>query len=502
MSKKLPIFYSALLLTAVNLLLRFAGTSFQVYLSGRIGAEGMGLLQLVMSVGSFSMIAGIAGIRTATMYLTAEEIGKQRKHNIPWVLSSCLSYSILCSGLISASLYLLAPVLAKYWICDPKTTIALRIFAACLPISCLCSVMTGYFTAANKIGTLAAVEVAEQFVSMIVSMYLLTIWGKGSAVRACISIILGSCTGSILTLFCLIYLHNRDQIQAGTAIDVFPRLKSAAVPLALADILRSGISTAENLIVPKRLALNTRVTNPLAVFGTVCGMVFPVLMFPACILFGLAELLIPELSRCNAANHPIRIQYLVKRSLKITLLYALLISGLLYLLSENLCTALYNSQEAGIYLEKYALLIPMLYCDIIVDSMIKGLGQQKRSVIYNILTSAIDVIMLFILLPRYGMRGYYLSFVISHAVNFTLSLRLLLKISKASISFHIPICSIISVLISILVCSFFDAIASCIFVYIFLSFSLFYLLGIVQKEDIQWMKTIVTGNSKKIVPAT
>ena len=42
--------------------------------------------------------------------------------------------------------------------------------------------------------------------------------------------------------------------------------------------------------------------SPLAAFGTVTGMVFPVLMFPACILFGLAELLIPELARCAAGG--------------------------------------------------------------------------------------------------------------------------------------------------------------------------------------------------------
>ena len=46
MPVKLPIFYSALLLTLVNLLLRMAGTSFQVYLSAQIGAAGIGLLQL------------------------------------------------------------------------------------------------------------------------------------------------------------------------------------------------------------------------------------------------------------------------------------------------------------------------------------------------------------------------------------------------------------------------------------------------------------------------
>ena len=48
-----------MLLTAVNLALRMAGTVFQVYLSRKIGPEGIGLLQLTMSVGSLTLIAGI-----------------------------------------------------------------------------------------------------------------------------------------------------------------------------------------------------------------------------------------------------------------------------------------------------------------------------------------------------------------------------------------------------------------------------------------------------------
>ena len=75
MKKKKQIFYSALLLTGVNLLLRMVSTSFQVYLSGRIGAAGIGLVQLVLSVGMMSMTAGMAGVRTAAMYLTAAELG-------------------------------------------------------------------------------------------------------------------------------------------------------------------------------------------------------------------------------------------------------------------------------------------------------------------------------------------------------------------------------------------------------------------------------------------
>ena len=285
MRKKLPIFYSALMLTGVNLLLRFAGTSFQVFLSGRIGAAGIGLLQLVMSVGSLAMVAGIGGIRTATMYLTAEELGRKNAQNVIWVLSGCFLYSICFSGCVAVLLYHFAPWVASVWIGDPRTEDALRLFAAFLPLSCLCGVMTGYFTAANRIGTLAAVEVAEQLCSMTLTIGALTLFAGNDPVRACMCVILGSSMGCVLTLSCLIYLRLREKAPVGPRISVTSRLAQTALPLAVADDLKVGINTVENLMVPKRLALNTAVTSPLAAFGLVSGMVFPVIMFPAAILF-------------------------------------------------------------------------------------------------------------------------------------------------------------------------------------------------------------------------
>ena len=439
MPGQLPIFYSAILLTGVNLLLRLVGTSFQVFLSGRIGPAGIGLLQLVMSVGSLSMVAGIAGVRTATMYLTAEELGQKRPQNVTRTLSACFFYSILCSGAASILLYTAAPRLAESWIGDWRTVHALRLLAAFLPVTCLGSVMTGYFTAANRIGTLAAVEVCEQLCSMGLTMLMLKAWAGNDPVRACQCVILGSSLGGCLTLVCLIWLRLREHTADAGPFPIRRRLLHAAVPLALADILKSGISTTENLMVPKRLDKNPAVSDPLSCFGMVSGMVFPILMFPACILFGLAELLIPELARCAAAGSKVRISYLVRRSLKVAMLYGLLFSGLMYLLSESLCQQFYGSSEAGRYLRLYVPLIPMLYCDAITDAMTKGLGQQKACVRYNILTSAMDVAFLYVLLPRYGMVGYFISFLITHLINFALSLRRLLKITGEVLPFHIPV---------------------------------------------------------------
>ncbi len=488
MKRRIPIFYSAILLTGVNLLLRMVSTSFQVYISGRIGAAGVGLLQLVLSVGALATTAGIAGIRTATMYLTAEELGRRRPQNVPWVLSGCLLYSLLCSFAVGILLHFFAPVIAQKWIGDERTAGALRLLALSLPLTCLCGCMTGYFTAANRIGTLAAVEVVEQLWAMGVTLSAFYFWAGEDPGKACQAVVLGSSAGAMLTFLSLFLLRLADRQIPGKQIPTGKRILDTALPLALADDLKVGINTTENLMVPKRLALYPGTADPLAQFGMVCGMVFPVMMFPAAILFGLNELLIPELARCNAAGSKRRIRYLVRRGLRIALLYGVLCCGILRLLSEPLCVRLYNSPEAGVHLRRFSLLVPMLYCDTITDAMSKGLGQQKICVRYNILTSAMDVVFLFILLPKFGMEGYFVSFLITHVINFALSLRLLLKVTDERIQWWLPVSTLCSMAISILGATRIYGYPGKVLTFLTVLGCLLTLCNVVGKEDLQWLR--------------
>lgn len=487
MAKKLPIFYSAMLLTGVNLLLRFVGTSFQVYLSGRIGAEGIGLLQLVLSVGSMALVAGMAGIRTATMYLTAAEVGRKRPERILWVISGCTKYSLVASTAVALGVYIFAPQICRHWIGHPEVVDSIRLFAAFLPVNCLCGVMVGYFTGANRIGTLAAVEVAEQLCTMVCTVLLLSFWAGHDTARSCQSVVMGSGMGTILTLTSLVILRLLERPLCCPRIRISAELQQTAIPLALADNLRTGISTVENLMVPKRLALYGGIASPLAAFGTVCGMVFPILTFPMAILFGLTELLIPELARCSAAGSTARINHLVTQSLRLALLFGASCTCILYLAAEPLCLKLYNSTDAGRYLRWFAPLAIMLYCDAVTDAMIKGLGQQKASVRYNILTNSMDVALLYLLLPKYGIAGYFISFTVTHVINFILSLRRLLKITDVRIHLSIPVRVILSACLAVFVAGFISTvvlqIASCMIVL----FCLLYLSGVISNSDGPWL---------------
>lgn len=490
----MPIFYSALLLTGVNLLLRLVGTSFQVYLSGRIGAAGIGLLQLTMSVGTLAMVAGMGGIRTATMYLCAEELGRGKTQHISRVLSACFVYSLIFSSTVAVLLYTLAPQIAGYWIGDCRIIPALRLFAVFLPVVCLCGVMSGYFTAENRIGTLAIVEIVEQLFTLVITMAALLFWAGHDPAKACLAVILGSSAGACLSLLCLLVLRQKEHSVSEGNIPVTGRLLRTALPLALADDLKSGISTTENLMVPKRLALNPNILCPLAAFGIVSGMVFPVIMFPAAILFGLNELLIPELARCTAAGSHNRIHYLVHKSLRVAMVYGITFGGLIFLLSDYLCLSLFKTTEAASFLRLFSPLIPMLYCDAVTDAMTKGLGQQKICVRYNILTSVLDVLFLYLLLPKYGMEGYFASFLATHFLNFILSLRRLLKITQESIPFYIPALSISAMLFSVLVSSFVSGAAARSCAYILLLGSSLFLVKVLSFDDIRWLKGLIVKN--------
>jgi stage V sporulation protein B len=269
------------------------------------------------------------------------------------------------------------------------------------------------------------------------------------------------------------------------------RLMDTAAPLAIADDLRTGISTLENLMVPRRLALYPGSLTPLAAFGTVTGMVFPILMFPAAFLFGLTELLIPELARCSAAGSKKRIRYLVGKSLRVALLYGCICGGILFLIAMPLCQTLYGSTEAGMLLQWFAPLAILLYCDAVTDAMIKGLGQQKASVRYNIITNILDISFLYILLPEYGVFGYFLSFLVTHMINYILSIRRLLKITDIRIPISLPLFSLLGTAGAVFAAQFLPDPTVRAFAFVLLSLCIMFLLGVWSKKDIHWIRGLI-----------
>lgn len=93
---------NTLLLTAAALLLRFASMLFQAHLAGRIGAEGLGAVQLLLSVSAFATTLGLAGMRVAASCLCAQAHGRREPAQVQLAAAHCLGFVLVTSTLAAA----------------------------------------------------------------------------------------------------------------------------------------------------------------------------------------------------------------------------------------------------------------------------------------------------------------------------------------------------------------------------------------------------------------
>ena len=424
---------SVIWLTLASLAMRAVSMYFQVYLSGQIGAAGLGLMQLIMTVHAFAITVGTSGIRVAAMYLPAEEYGHKRFSGIRTAMVWCIGTGLLLSSIVGTIMTLAAQPLAVQWVKDIRAAASLRLLGMTLPLTCLSSVLGGYFTACGKIKKLVIIEILDRIATVGSTIWLLRRGMKGDLSHACVSIVAGGALASLGSAAALFFFMLRDLRKYPKSDDLRPmgsRLLRFCVPVALNDYLRSGLGTLEQFLIPYGLAkCGGSRTKALADYGTIQGMVFPILMFLSTVLFSVADLLVPRLARCKAQKDTARLRSLTTRCWQTSYLFSAAVAGAVYVLALPLGQLFYHSADAGRYLKIFAPLLPVLYLDCIIDGMHKGLGEQIYCVRVNTLTNLLDVIGLFLLLPRFGIGGYFFTYVTTHVINFFLSFRRLSRVT-------------------------------------------------------------------------
>lgn len=440
MKQAKTILHNTFLLTGASLLMRLVQMVFQVYLSGKIGAAGIGLFQLISTVNVLAFTLGTAGIRVTVTCLIAEEMGKNSYAGVKQAVRCCLAYAAVLSVCAGLLLFYFSGFIANAWISDTRAVLSLKILAVSLPFAAMTSVVVGYFTASGKLGRYVVVELFERVVSIVATVFLLKAFSGRDMEYSCAAIIGGSSIATVVCFFLLYLLYARDRNHWPTVkseTNMFKRMITFALPLAVTEAVRSGLSTIENMLVPRGLRQSgDSGETALAQFGTISGMVMPVIMFPSTILLSIADLLIPELTECRTVDNQIRIKRIVNRVMQIGAIFAMGTTLIMYCLSDELGMLIYNSQDAAYFFRLFSPLIFILYLDIVVDGMNKGLNQQVANMRNNAITSILDIILLLLLLPRYGINGYFFAYATVRALNFFISMVLLIKTSDFTP--HVP----------------------------------------------------------------
>ena len=430
--------YNALLLTGASMFMRAVAVGFQVYLAGVIGPAGIGLFQLIVSAQMLALTVAISGIRFATTRLVSEEIGLGQHQRVPQVMRRCIAHALFFGTLAGAFLFFGAQWIGTVWIGDSRTVLSLRILSVSLPLVACSAAISGYFVAVSRVIKSAPVFVAEHVMRVAVVVTLFALYPPDGLEMACALVVLGGVTAEILSGLILfgLYLHDKRCLvggRKGRAAECRPceghgltrRLLGISMPLAASTYARSALNTLQHMLVPRGLRRGgADGDQALASYGMVHGMALPIVLFPSAMFYAVAELMIPELTAAQVAGRVERIRYLVSKLLRLSLYLSIGLAGLFLAFAQELGQVIYpGTPGVGPYIRILALLMPIMFLDAITDGMLKGLGQQVYSMGVNIADSLLSVLLVWILLPIFGVGGFLFMVYFTECFNLLFSLR-------------------------------------------------------------------------------
>lgn len=433
----------AAVMTAFALCGKLLGVLLRLYLTSRIGSEGIGLYQLVMSVyGLFSTVA-TAGLTVAVSRLVAEKAAHSLS-NATLLLRASVAAGLAVSLLSTAALLGTADFFALHIVRDESTASSLRILAFSMPFMAVAACFKGWFIARRQVLRSSSASFFEQCVKFaVMALFLNGVMAHtNDPGMLCTGIVLGvtigECSSFVYLWVAYRFLQGYVRRQEYNPTDGFGSslraLGKVASPIGLSIIMTSLLHTAENLILPSVFEkYGGDRSTALSQFGIIRGMVIPLLFFPFAFLQSLVSVMIPEISRLGVSDGKEARDRQIGRILSIAFLFGIAAGGLFFFLPRELGQTFYPGQDVTHALRLLALVTPFMYVQTICDGLLKAVDGQKYTLRYSVYNSLLRLAVIYTLIPLTGAEGYLLLLMLSNTFEFALCYRRLKTYARFSV---------------------------------------------------------------------
>ena len=172
MIKKHPLLTGTLILTLTGVVTKIMGFFYKIFLSRTIGAEGLGIYQMIFPIFGICFSLTTAGIETSISRFVAEESARNNPSGSRRILASGLILSVSLSLIAALCLYGGAEFLATSYLKEPRCIDLLRFLALSLPFASCHACISGYYYGRKQTGIPAASQLIEQVIR-VVSVFLL-----------------------------------------------------------------------------------------------------------------------------------------------------------------------------------------------------------------------------------------------------------------------------------------------------------------------------------------
>jgi len=412
-----------LILTIAGLLSRFLGFFYKIFLAQALGAEGMGIYQLIFPVFSVCHALTTSGMETAVSRFTAFA---RKEEKDSWLYAG-LFMSLTASAAVGFVLWEQSAFIARFLLHETRCEPLLRILAAAVPLSAVHSCFAGAWLGKKKTGIPAAAQLLEQ------TLRIGTVWllcsihtqqGKPLTPALAVFGLLAGEAGS--ALFMLTFTSGKLMDPAHP----FPHpgrcrsLLKMALPLTGSRLSLTILQSAEAVLIPLSLQKSGLTTaEALSMYGILTGMALSFLMFPNAVTASISAMLLPVISEEQAKGNTRNISAAIEYTIQFGLTIGILCMGIFLHFGSSLGTILFHEKLAGEFLATLSFICPVLYLTGNLNSILHGLGKTGTTFFNQLASLLVRILFVVLFVPLYGIQGVLWGLLASQLLLCLLGLR-------------------------------------------------------------------------------
>jgi stage V sporulation protein B len=425
--KKNPLITGTLLMTAAGVLSRIIGFFYRIFLSRTIGAEALGIYQLIGPVFSLCFALTASSIQTSISKFVGDAIGgckdslfgekKARAYLILGLVLSC-GLSIL-TGIF---MYFNADWIAVRFLGEARCAPLLVLLTYSLLPCCIHACINGYYYGRKNAFVPSLCQLIEQ-IARVGSVWIIfqITTEKGiplTAFHAVCGLVIGECFGLLVSMSALLRekrlprgSYTSDSICNSTMTHAFLAM---VIPLTINRLSVAFSTSLENLLIPQKLQLyGYTQTDALSIYGILSGMTLSIILFPCVLTNSLSVLLLPAISEARGRSNENQIRRTTKEAIQLGLLLGFAFTILFLLTGDMIGNKLFHNALAGHFICRLAWLCPLMYITSLLNSILHGLGRPKQVLFVNLLACLIRIGMIWFLVPAYGIGAYLWGLLLS-----------------------------------------------------------------------------------------
>jgi stage V sporulation protein B len=420
------LYKSAAQVTVFSTTEKFISFIYRIVLSRIIGAEGIGIYQICLSVFAVFLTASSSGIPITVSRLIAKnnaEGNVRGKHAV-------VSAGVLCTLMFTvptAVILFFGRNLLGFLFTDKSCIGIFLILLPGLVLTSIYAVMRGTFWGNKHFLPYSLIEFFETIVMVVCGCILISFSSNSvqGAMYATIAVLVSYVFSFAVSLSMYFKYGGRF---VNPKNEIKPLLASA-MPITTMRTSTAMINSLVAMFLPAILVSACGYTNTQAValYGTVLGMSMPVLMTPNSLIGSIAVVVAPEMSEDFYSHRPDKLKIDIEKSIKASLLISLIVAPTLFTVGKDLGIFLYSNTLSGVTITKFSFILLPMSISNITTTILNSMNYEVKTLIHYFISAIVMLLCIFTLTPTLGIYSYMAGLALSCVITSVLNLRLLHK---------------------------------------------------------------------------